>query len=1205
MGAKGGRRGAPPVETEAKITAKAVSRVVTLSVGGTLTDPLLAEIKRTTLEACFPAEVDAKRPAFLARATAALTELRTASPQIETAVDEIILQIADGCTERLFSLVGERSPAAVPQAEGLVGILTRRKDLFPPERVHVLSQGLQAHLPELVDTLSPQLLASLLDAVAGTSSTSEADSLRTAVWGYVQSDAVERPKRFALAAGILGSGAAGLLSQNSLDAVALEASRGLLQDDGEVASSIVTAAVVSKGWLSDSARQDILASLCTTVQDAVDGLLTEGTTVELPVPSLKILEAYAKDHLDELVTSEVTIHGIVAVHHMAILLPRLEYSKGVYESAVEIWKTASGLKDSTKQLLSDAISASLAELLGRVSCRVDPGTLVDVALATDLGASPTPAEVAKALLPSSTELLKHLAQHTSQPPHPSLPVIDPLVPCVSETNEQVTRPSDFDVSGRSRAARYAEAGLALLREDRSLVQAFPSLLHVALSAMVLAEDGIAIPGASRGLYTVDTPVSQLGQVIRDAEGALSFSLAIVDEAPLAWHKTTVEQLRTGTVPDNADYLQRLLSSVRQDVVAKTSDVAPRIFREVLSRHLRQCDAGEVEGEVWLTYALQMSDRLPDIALAVILAIKPLMFDSKAFEMAQNRLANFLTGINVKQANEKGLPALRILIASAPPLDSTAIFLPQQRAVFALRHVGGWLTSEDEAADDLADEVDVRVAELYTAIAPIVQDLSGAHWDAMFDLVEGSLSSSSLDDPVSYPLLYAGLNLLKEIRDLCQTNKSLRELWTAKDEHFGLVVNLFLQCRDANSIPVQLIHSLILDLLRDASPAVMAQAGLSELCDLLRLSSSATIQATAYRLLGQVIRKQTAALVLEVEAAVAKEDEEQPQQQITIPQQLISIVEAGRAVDWFEMSDIEIVLGQLLAWMAVLDHFDDASRTVRWAYLDQINTSRLMEESLLPLLFAMLGVSEVGAWNFPATQYAVDEFYPDLLEPDELADLTPLASHVFYRTLVTIPSAMRSYYESLKDRQLSLSLVAFTAKNYSPVIIQHEFAALREPRALAALTEEGLNVRIAHGGGASVAGSGAAEAIASYVVDEQPMEIGIRLPAEFPLKAVDVRDLRRVGVPENKWRGWLMSVQQTITSRNGLILEALTVFKKNVVLHFEGVVECAICYSIISLTDRTLPTKPCRTCKNRFHASCLFKWFNSSHSSSCPMCRSLF
>lgn len=155
----------------------------------------------------------------------------------------------------------------------------------------------------------------------------------------------------------------------------------------------------------------------------------------------------------------------------------------------------------------------------------------------------------------------------------------------------------------------------------------------------------------------------------------------------------------------------------------------------------------------------------------------------------------------------------------------------------------------------------------------------------------------------------------------------------------------------------------------------------------------------------------------------------------------------------------------------------------------------------------------------------------MLQPEELADLSPLASHVFYRTLVTIPSAIRTYYEGLKDRQLSMSMLNFTARHYSPVIIAHEFAALRQPSAMAQLTEEGLNIRIAQGGGATVAaGGGASEAIASYVVDEQPMEIGIRLPAEFPLRGVDVRDLRRVGVPENKWRGWLMSVQQTITSR---------------------------------------------------------------------------
>jgi E3 ubiquitin-protein ligase listerin len=62
--------------------------------------------------------------------------------------------------------------------------------------------------------------------------------------------------------------------------------------------------------------------------------------------------------------------------------------------------------------------------------------------------------------------------------------------------------------------------------------------------------------------------------------------------------------------------------------------------------------------------------------------------------------------------------------------------------------------------------------------------------------------------------------------------------------------------------------------------------------------------------------------------------------------------------------------------------------------------------------------------------------------------------------------------------------------------------------------------------------------------------------------------------------------------------------------------------MISAMDGSLPKKPCRTCKNKFHAGCLYKvsaflacmsdwwlialvvqWFNSSHSSSCPLCRS--
>lgn len=118
------------------------------------------------------------------------------------------------------------------------------------------------------------------------------------------------------------------------------------------------------------------------------------------------------------------------------------------------------------------------------------------------------------------------------------------------------------------------------------------------------------------------------------------------------------------------------------------------------------------------------------------AIKPSLQDSKAMSLARNRLANALTTIPAQAANEKGLPALRVLLASAPDLDSPSEFIPQQRAIFLLRHLGSWLASDD--ADDLDEEVEVRLAELCTALAPIVQSVAGGHWDIIFDLVESGL-----------------------------------------------------------------------------------------------------------------------------------------------------------------------------------------------------------------------------------------------------------------------------------------------------------------------------------------------------------------------------------------------------------------------------------------------------------------------------------
>lgn len=121
---------------------------------------------------------------------------------------------------------------------------------------------------------------------------------------------------------------------------------------------------------------------------------------------------------------------------------------------------------------------------------------------------------------------------------------------------------------------------------------------------------------------------------------------------------------------------------------------------------------------------------------MIESVKPILLDSPPFETAQNRLANALTGISPAQADVKGLSALRVLVASAPPFESSAAFIPERRALFVLRHIESWLASDD--LEDLSDELQLRLIELFTALAPIVQSELGAHWDMMFDMLESNV-----------------------------------------------------------------------------------------------------------------------------------------------------------------------------------------------------------------------------------------------------------------------------------------------------------------------------------------------------------------------------------------------------------------------------------------------------------------------------------
>lgn len=133
----------------------------------------------------------------------------------------------------------------------------------------------------------------------------------------------------------------------------------------------------------------------------------------------------------------------------------------------------------------------------------------------------------------------------------------------------------------------------------------------------------------------------------------------------------------------------------------------------------------------------------------------------------------------------------------------------------------------------------------------------------------------------------------------------------------------------------------------------------------------------------------------------------------------------------------------------------------------------------------------------------------------------LASHIFYRALLTVPSLIRAWLLDCTDRQLSSSVVSYTSQHFSPVIIRTELAHVKSPEATAELTDENMTIKVAQV---------VNEVTASYLVDEHQLEITLKMPADWPLHTIEIKDTKKVGVLEERWRAWVLGVQQVIWSQ---------------------------------------------------------------------------
>lgn len=289
---------------------------------------------------------------------------------------------------------------------------------------------------------------------------------------------------------------------------------------------------------------------------------------------------------------------------------------------------------------------------------------------------------------------------------------------------------------------------------------------------------------------------------------------------------------------------------------------------------------------------------------------------------------------------------------------------------------------------------------------------------------------------------------------------------------------------------------------------------------------------------------------------------------------------------------------LLSWKLVFDAFSTSSFKLRNDFMENLKADGCINP-LLDFLFDVLGHSAAHPLNLDKEGLGSKQIYDyDVklarAESDE-KDMQWLLVHLYYLVLKYTSGLFRTWYIDCRSKQTRIAVESWTTKYYSPLIITdtlEEIQTWADSQEPPAMDEQELQIKVS---------SAAREVTAGYEVDEAQASIVIKIPSSYPIENVVVNSLHRVAVSEKKWQSWIMTTQGVITFSNGNIIDGLQVFKRNIVGALKGQSECAICYSIIS-TDKRMPDKRCSTCKNLFHRTCLYKWFQTSSQNTCPLCR---
>uniref|UniRef100_A0A0N5BTL4 E3 ubiquitin-protein ligase listerin n=1 Tax=Strongyloides papillosus TaxID=174720 RepID=A0A0N5BTL4_STREA len=281
--------------------------------------------------------------------------------------------------------------------------------------------------------------------------------------------------------------------------------------------------------------------------------------------------------------------------------------------------------------------------------------------------------------------------------------------------------------------------------------------------------------------------------------------------------------------------------------------------------------------------------------------------------------------------------------------------------------------------------------------------------------------------------------------------------------------------------------------------------------------------------------------------------------------------------------------ELLLWNSLIYFFKTLEDDEKLLYMEALDNELVS----IGLGIAMFYLPDVPFSREKSSKKHFKELPKFRNSPDDpYFTLSNYACYVFFQTLKTIPVFIRQWLNLLPN-STKAHIKEYIVKYFSPSIIEDE---LNNSSTWKEKSGSRLSIKVYK----------VIKTIEAYYEIEHGSGMNLRviLQDDYPLSLPVVETDKSV-VAKKINNKWLMQVSTYISHQNGLVISGLQQWKRNFDKHLEGVENCSICIMIVNSVNNQLPRVKCKQCKHKFHAQCLYKWFDTSNNASCPLCRSEF